>query len=106
LNALLFSDPGRFRLIVFIVSSTPFAAIGPPLSEPEGRKLLYDGMNTVPKQLLQEAFLPEHQVSVLIYEFQKDKDRDPKLVAPSALPARTHLEKAMVWAGLNGIRDR
>jgi outer membrane protein assembly factor BamD (BamD/ComL family) len=101
LNALLFSDVGHFRLIVFVISNTPFAAVGPPITPSQGSKLLAQGWNTPPLPTLQKPFLPDHQVSVLIYEFQKQRNRTAKQIAPSALPARTHLERSKLWAGLH-----
>jgi uncharacterized caspase-like protein len=101
LNALLFSDQGHFRLIVFIISDTPFAPIGPSISPKQGSKLLLQGWNTPPLATMRKPFLPDHQVSVLIYEFQKQRNRTAKQIAPSTLPARTHLEKSKLWAGLH-----
>ena len=100
IRRLLFADPGYFRLIVFILTAEPFAATGTPLSPEQGHQLLDRGFDVVPEPTLRRTFSPEHHIVALVYEFSKEKGRDPKLVAPGKLPARTHLEKALVWAGL------
>jgi outer membrane protein assembly factor BamD (BamD/ComL family) len=104
INSLLFSDPGLFRLIVFVISDRPFVPAGPKLSARQAKSLLSHGMNAAPQPLLDKAFVPEHQVSVLIYEFEKQQNKDAKQITPSPIPARIHLEKSLVWAGIDGSR--
>jgi hypothetical protein len=100
LNALLFADAGHFRLIVFIVTDRPFAAVGPPLTPQQGSQLLLQGLNMPPPSIAEKPVSVDHQVSVLIYEFEKRNNRTARQIAPSALPARVHLEKSLLWAGL------
>jgi hypothetical protein len=102
LRGLLFSDPGHFRLIVFVVTDRPFSATGAPLGIAESKTLLSQGFNTIPRSTSAITVSADHQCSVLIYEFEKEKDRKPKFVAHSAIPARQHLEKAMVWSAFAG----
>jgi hypothetical protein len=99
-NGLLFADPGRFRLVVFIMSDQPFASTGKSLAADEGQRLLSSGFNTPPQAELEETFSIGHKVSVLVYEFEKNRDHDPVQIMPGKLPARAHLEKSKVWAGL------
>lgn len=104
-KGLLFADPGRFRLIVFIISDQPFAATGKALTAPQGEELLLRGFNA-PLLDPKWPFSRRHEVSVLVYEFEKKRNHDAVQVTPGKLLARTHLEKANVWAGLETAPGR
>jgi hypothetical protein len=98
IKGLLFYDPGYFRLIVFIITNKPFTAAGRSISAVEGSELLSKGYNVLPTAASRAIFSSDHTCTVLIYEFRKTKHGQTRQMNPSDLPARTHLERAMVWA--------
>jgi caspase domain-containing protein len=106
LKGLLFDDRGLYRLIVFVISPTPFSATGPQLGLNEAKSILPRGFNTIPPSNRDVKFTLAHSCSVLIYEFSKEKEREPHLVPQSALPARIHLEKANVWSAIESASKR
>ena len=98
IKGLLFYDPGYFRLIVFVITNRPFAATGGSIGAKEGGDLLSKGFNFLPAAVSSAKFSSDHTCTALIYEFRKIKNGQATQMNPSDLPARTHLEKAMVWA--------
>jgi hypothetical protein len=101
---LLYADPGRYRLVVLIVSDVPFAANGGYLTQSDAAKLLGRGVNTLPEPVAEHQYSSRHRCTALIYEFRKSATPNSELVVPSPLPGRDHLMKARIWAALQGAQ--
>lgn len=101
---LLYADPGRYRLVVLVISDVPFSATGGYLTASDASDLASVGLNALPKTLADEIYSPNHRCTALIYEFRKGSNAEPELVTPSPLPGRDHLTRARIWAALTGTR--
>jgi hypothetical protein len=99
---LLYADPGRYRLVVLVVSDVPFSADGGYLTQSDASKLLSRGVNTLPEKVAENQYSSRHRCTALIYEFRKSSAPNSELVVPSPLPGRDHLMKARIWAALTG----
>jgi len=102
IEALFSANPGHFRVVVFIVTSEPFAEdIKTDVTRDEALKWLARGTNKLPKEYDNVVFDDSYDCSALIYEFEKPNRDDPAFLDnPSALPAQTHLEKSRLWSAL------
>ena len=100
LKRLLYAEPGRYRLVVLIVSDTPFAANGGYLTAGEAADLASKGVNTLPQNVADQRYSLRHNCTALIYEFRKVPDAPPEFVAPSPLQGREHLVRAKIWSAL------
>lgn len=102
LTALFFGDPGRYRLIVFVVTDQTFAATGKPLTSKEGDKLLTGGYVTLPSRFDALPFTARHDVTALVYEFEKPEGGEVRRVERSRLSALDHLNGADLIDALRG----
>jgi tetratricopeptide (TPR) repeat protein len=68
LRGLFFADPGRYRVIVFILQNTPFTQSKNRVSEEDARAWLHSGFNTLPPELKPRRF-EQGDCTALIYEF-------------------------------------
>jgi hypothetical protein len=101
IKQLFFAPEGFYRLIVFAVTSQPFAATGASLDAAAAASLVSKGANRLSDDFETMAFTDRHRVSALIYEFQKGaRERDVSTVTPGRLGARTHLERAGIYQAL------
>jgi len=98
LRGLFFVDPGRYRVIVFVLQEQPFTQSGEQVSGDQARQWLVAGGNTLPRPLAERQF-GQSVCTVLVYEFQSD-GKAVKLV-DGRLPGKTHLEKAGLLAALS-----
>lgn len=88
-------DPGRYRVVVFLVTSEEVVGSGKPPSPDEAKAWLREGGLRLPPQLASKAFTPEQGVYALIYDFKRPTvGARMELLRPSPLPARVHLRKA------------
>lgn len=102
---LLYAEPGRYRVVVLVVSDEPFSAATQTTATPKQlQSLMGDGLNTLPAALARESYSKEHVTTALIYEFRKVPKGEPEFVAPSALQGRDHLVQARIWAALSGAQ--
>jgi len=100
-RALFAVQPGIFRLTVVIVSNQPIVPNAGELSLPAARALIAGGAAALPPQLRVQDFTSDHQVTALVYEFEKAPGTGAaKLVTPARLSARENLERAGLLAAL------
>jgi hypothetical protein len=101
LRALFLAPPGYYRVIVFIVSPTPFAAQGSPISAREASLLVEGGANALPWRISVLPLLPETVCTALVYEFEKrDGGSNPIERRPGRLSAKLHLVNSKIWENL------
>jgi len=101
LHALFRAPTGYYRVIAFIISDTPFAATGTPVSSQEANMWLEHGANALPLRIADVGYSVGYACTALIYEFQKqDAQSDPVEDTPGLLSADTHLVKAKIAEAL------
>ena len=91
LRGLFFVDPGRYRVIVFILQDLPFSQSSQSLTGDEARAWLRRGANVLPPEIAGRPF-GAGRCTVLVYEFASDGTA--VRVVESRLTGRQHLEKA------------
>jgi hypothetical protein len=101
LEALFHAPEGRYRVIVFVVTSEPVA---PSRERPTQREMLgylSGGADRLPPPLRDAAYTPEHRCTALVYEFERrGLQGRAALLVPGRLPGRNHLVGAGLWRAL------
>jgi hypothetical protein len=98
LRGLFYADPGRYRVIVFIIQDQPFTqAPEKTLSGEQAEALLPSGANVLPPEVAERPVADSH-CTALIYEFANDGTAMRKV--QSRLTGMQHLEKAGLLAAL------
>ena len=96
LLGLFYAEPGRYRVIVFIVQDQPFAqSAEKSISGVQARQLLMSGANVLPPEIA-ERLADKSHCTALIYEFANDGTTLHKV--ESRLNGMEHLMKAGVLA--------
>lgn len=97
IDALINADPGRYRVLVFVVTDRAVVSSAPPISVEGASSLVTDGGASLPGSLGAALFTPGHNVTVLIYEFERPAlGQYPKPVSASAVPGLTQLQRSGV----------
>ena len=100
LRALFTAPSGHYRIIVFVVSSQPFAQSETEVERSEALAWLSEGLNRLPDNIALAPFTPQHTVTALIYEFEQPGNQEAMLMLPANLMGRVHLERAQLWDAL------
>jgi hypothetical protein len=97
LRGLFYVDPGRYRVIVFVLQDAPFSqAAEKPVTGQQARAWLRTGANVLPRELADRGYRGD--CTVLVYEFASDGTA--VRVVESRLTGLQHLEKSGVLATL------
>jgi hypothetical protein len=97
LRGLFYVDPGRYRVIVFILQDAPFRQNPEhPVTGQQARAWLRTGANVLPRELAERGYRGD--CTVLVYEFASDGTA--VRVVESRLTGLQHLEKSGVLATL------
>jgi hypothetical protein len=97
LRGLFYVDPGRYRVIVFILQDVPFRqSTEQPITGQQARAWLRTGANVLPRELAERGY--KGDCTVLVYEFASDGTA--VRVVESRLTGLQHLEKSGVLATL------
>ena len=105
LRALFTAEPGYYRLIVLVVTSSPFAQSGERVTRAATLEWLRGGLNTLPEPIGAQPYSPEVACTALVYEFERRAGQDPdapRVLLPSRLDAHTHLVNSGLWRMLAG----
>ena len=100
LIALAKAPPGYYRVIVFVVTDTPFSQEHAAPTESEARRWLDEGLNKLPRSIGMLTYGEDYRTTALIYQFSKLSKQPATLVSPSLASGRTHLERAGIWNAL------
>jgi len=68
LRGLFFAEPGRYRIIVFILQNEAFSQSETRISEEDAQAWLHKGLNVLPPELADRSF-DKGDCTALIYEF-------------------------------------
>jgi hypothetical protein len=96
LRGLFYVDPGRYRVIVFVLQDAPFRQSSEQISGQRAREWLRTGANVLPRELMERGYTGD--CTALVYEFASDGTA--VRVVESRLTGRQHLERAGVLATL------
>ena len=103
LQALFAARQGRYRIIAFVVTDHAFEEDQEPSSASEIHSILTGGANVLPPAIYNQGWSDAHNVTALIYEFEKyEARREANYLASGRQPGRAHVERA----GLIGALDR
>ncbi len=103
LRVLFRANPGRFRIIVFIVTPYLVTEAAATVTRPEAMDWLRRGAEALPVAIGQLEFSERYTCTALVYDFEKpDPQEEARFLAPSPLPGRLHLERAGLWHALGG----
>jgi len=97
LRALFTAPAGYYRIIVFVVSSQPFAQSAERVSRSDALAWLHEGLNQLPDSVGGAAYSERHAVTALIYQFEQPGRQEALLVLQGSPSAREHLERAKLW---------
>jgi outer membrane protein OmpA-like peptidoglycan-associated protein len=103
LARLFTANPGYYRLIVFVVTDVPFAQTSAKISDYEAIKWLSEGLNVLPQEIRTKPYDETVDCTALIYEFERQPDKNPSILLPSRLDAGTHLTKSGLLASLSTV---
>lgn len=95
LRGLFYVDPGRYRVIVFILQELPFSQSSDRISGDDARAWLRIGATGLPREVAERPF-GGGNCTVLVYEFASDGTAVRAVESP--LTGKQHLEKAGVLA--------
>ncbi|MEM9061965.1 MAG: hypothetical protein AAGD13_16005 [Pseudomonadota bacterium] len=94
LRALFYTDPGYFRVIVFLLSTEFERTTDQEPTPAEAFRWLRRGMVMLPREMAEQSITPRHELTALIYEFERVPGSDAVVLAPGRLTGRTHLAQA------------
>lgn len=101
-RALLKGVPGYYRVIVFILTDTPFQASGERPTEAQATGWVSSGVNVLPRAIGDLPFTRDVNCTALVYEFTRKPGADSDATqfdVPGRLDAMTHLVKSGIWRG-------
>lgn len=89
------SDAGRYRVIVFLVTTADVETTRMPPTPSEAEAWMDDGAHRLPHALGAAPFSPNHDVIALIYDFRRPAVQDSMIILrPSPLRGDQHLVRA------------
>jgi hypothetical protein len=92
-KALLTAPPGYFRVLMLVTSTEPFAPSSARAELESIERWSRKGLNVLPDPVRAAAFTDRYRVTVLVYEFTKQRDVDkPETTIPGRLLATDHLK--------------
>ena len=100
LSSLFFTEPGYFRVIVFVVSDRLETTSPTEPAVATAQAWTNRGMVRLPKFLSERRFGPDHEITALIYEFERLPNAEATVLAPGRITGRAHLERALLLAAL------
>lgn len=93
LDCLLDADPGRYRVIVFLVTTAPVTTDGSPARFAEAQDWLDGGGDFMPAYLAGKPLTAAHNISALVYEFRRPSV-SAKPAQVTGMSAISHLSAA------------
>ena len=100
--ALFSTDPGHFRVLVFVTTDRPFAATAAAPSRAQAEGWLAGGFNTLPRDVAAQSMNADITCTALVYEFEKPPGGTAMVKRPGSLDADRHLRGSGLLAALGG----
>jgi hypothetical protein len=100
LKALFTAQEGHFRIITFIVTSSPFRqSSNADINREDAMEWLSTGLQILPYSIGRNPYTDRHYCVALIYEFeQATRNHEARFKALSTLPGIEHLKQAQIWS--------
>lgn len=98
-NALLFGNPGYFRVIAFIISDVPVSTSSEKPSQKQVSDWVDNGPPALPYEIGHIRYTEKHNCTALIYEFELPESGE-KAFLSSNHTGRDHLIKSNLWRTL------
>lgn len=106
LQALFRARPGRYRVIVFLVTNHWFDQTEAKVSSDEASSWVTKGANELPEDIGQRDYTREHACTAMIYEFKCIPGHKPEFVEPSQITGHMHLTRTGFFAALEKASTR
>ena len=104
--ALFRARPGRYRVIVFVLTDKPPTQnTDARVSSDEAKLWTKKGAESLPKEIAQMEYTADYKCTALVYEFKTLAGAKPQFVEPSEITGRMHLEKSGILAALQQPRS-
>jgi hypothetical protein len=88
---------GRYRVLVFLVTTASVQTTGQPLTGEGAQGLLDRGGQSLPASISNRPFGPDHEVTALIYEFQRPSvGAAMQILRPSNVLGQDHLQRGRI----------
>lgn len=98
LLGLFRGNPGRYRIIVFAVTSEPFKQTSHEPTRLEAMDWFRSGWNRLQDSVASQTYTAGHSTTALIYEFEQTAVGNPaSLRYQSGLTGIEHLERSGIW---------
>jgi hypothetical protein len=91
LKALFAAAPGRFRIVVLVVSSMPFTTSDVEPGVDTARAWVTGGMSALPLDIAAQPYGPNGGTQALVYEFEKPPGGSAQVKTPGHISAQGHL---------------
>ena len=99
-KTLIKGQPGHYRVIVFVVTTHPFAQRGEKIDSEKASRLAIEGATALPKNLAEAEFTEDHSCIALVYEFEKTSaEAATEFKENSSLLGSVHLQKILPFLG-------
>jgi hypothetical protein len=101
IEALFTAKPGRYRIIVFIVTPVPFSQKATRVGREEAIGWLNAGLNRLPDSIAEQPYPADAVCTAMIYEFyQPARGNKAEIVIPGRYSAVEHMERSKLLASL------
>lgn len=91
---LFWVPPGRYRMVVFVVTDRAFEASGDAIDRSEAEAFMAGGFNDLPDVVGARPYADGYRTTALVYEFHKDpQDERAHVLIPGRFDAYHHLQK-------------
>lgn len=101
IKALAGAPPGVYRVIVFVVTDTPWKQSPSAPGEQQVMDWPGGGATGLPVSIGNLPFGENYRAEALVYEFRKGQSGPAKTVLPSQVSGETHLTKGGLWRYLS-----
>ena len=102
-KALFTAQTGYFRVIAFVITTSPFAAGATTADAATLQRWTATGNNALPPGVRALKYSDDYFVTALIYEFSKVRGaRDVQSDVPSEVSAEDHLTASRILVSLEG----
>lgn len=92
-QSLFFAKKGKYRIIVFLVTSIPFSQTETQMKIDDAQRFLKKGYNSLPIDFQSIKFTEDYECTALIYEFDKMEFEEGIQIESSKHLAFEHLKK-------------
>jgi hypothetical protein len=93
-GCLFHADPGRYRILVFLVTTATVITGTQPVPIDTMTSLTTGGADRLPASVASQPLTPDHDIAVLVYEYRRSSVGSEGAQQVTGVSATTHLRKA------------